>query len=719
MSIWPMPADAVTGGSPIPADSWNFVARVDVNGVHGCSGALVAPQWILTAANCYAVDGQDVGSNSLAGLPTTVTIGGTGLPVVHLVPDADRGVVLAELALRVPDITPVAVSSTAPAAGDAVQAAGYGRTATAWVPDQPQAAAVTVDAVSAESFGWTGPEASACQGDAGGPVFRTGGARPELVGIDIASRQGGCLDQNGSQQGATAARVDDLRNWISGATTDLSASFRSYHTSSTGLAEYDLADARDQVVPFDYDHTGKLDHLVVYRPGEGIVHIVKHNADDTYRSIVKSTGGIGGFSLRNGSDRIVPFDYDHTGKLDHLLLYRPGSGVAWVVAHGEGTAFTAVVTSSTGIGGYDLADTRDQLLAFDYDHSGKPDHLVAYRPGDGIVHIVKHGAGTSFSSIVTSTGGIGGYDLRGTTDRIVAFDYAHSGKLDHLVLYRPGGRTAWIVAHGEGTTFTAVYSNHTTGIGGYDLAETRDQILAFDYGYSGRLDHLVLYRPGAGIIHILQHGADNSFTPVFTSTTGIAGYGLGGAMDRIVAFDPDHSGGPNHLVLYRPGGRIASVVGRQGPTAVAVAIPRPVSVEDSIVETFSYPNAAHILATLHVRLISGDGHLLLADCTTPPVNNVGVIHVWTTEQIGPEDAGHVCFQVLGPAGRLDLEVPGVYSIRGDGQQRGYGHRLTAVVDTETGSPVTVEVDPSGYAPVGIGADPANEPTTLLQLRAGQ
>jgi hypothetical protein len=134
------------------------------------------------------------------------------------------------------------------------------------------------------------------------------------------------------------------------------------------------------------------------------------------------------------------------------------------------------------------------------------------------------------------------------------------------------------------------------------------------------------------------------------------------------------------------------------------------------VERYGYPGAAAILATLNVRLISGDGHIVLADCTTPPVSNVSVIQLWTTEQIGPNSEGEICFKVTGPTGRLDLEVPGVFSIRGDGQQQGYGHQLTAVVDTPTGSPTTVAVNPSGNTPVGVGADPNNEPTTLLQLR---
>lgn len=709
------PVGAVSGGSPLPAGPSGFVARLNVGSVRACSGALVSPQWVITAASCFAVDGRI--SSGSPGQPTMATVGGTNVPVVWILANESRDVVLAKLALRVPDIAPVTVSGTVPAVGDVLQAAGYGRTATEWVPDRPYAAPATVEAVAADSFTWTGQDASACQGDLGGPVFRTGGAQPELVGLTLAAGQGGCLDEPDTGHEARSVRVDDLKGWITANTTDLRTTFRAYNNSSSGIGAYDLADPGDQVVPFDYDHSGKLDYLVAYRPGTGIIHVVKHNADDTYTTIFTSTTGVGGYNLASTADRIVPFDYDHSGKLDHLLLYRPGRRTAWVVKHGAGNTFTAVYTGATGIGEYDLADPRDQVVSFDYDHSGKQDHLVVYRPGDGIVHIVKHGTGNSFLSIIKSTTGIGGYNLRGTTDRIVAFDHDHSGKADHLVLYRPGSRTAWVLKHGAGTAFTALYTSSGDGIGGYDLAETRDQLLAYDYDYSGKLDHLVAYRPGTGIIRIVKHNANNTYTTIVTSTTGIGGYNLMGATDRIVALDRDHSGGPNYLALYRPGSRTAWVVGRDGPSVAAGPTPRPIVVQDSIMERFSYPGAAQILEQLDVRLISGDGHIVLADCDTAPVNNVGVIQVWTTEQIGPDAAGHICFKVTGPTGRLDLEVPGVYSIRGDGQQQGYGHQLTAVVDTTSGAPTTVVVNPAGYTPVGIGVDPDNEPTTLLQLRA--
>ncbi len=139
----------------------------------------------------------------------------------------------------------------------------------------------------------------------------------------------------------------------------------------------------------------------------------------------------------------------------------------------------------------------------------------------------------------------------------------------------------------------------------------------------------------------------------------------------------------------------------------------------SLVEDGAYPGAAAILAAQNVRLLAGDGHIVIADCATPPSGDFGLLKVYTTDEtIGADGIGRICFKVNAAAGWLNLEVPGVYEIRGDGQRTGTGHAVTAELTTETGDEITVDVDPDGSTQVGLGADPDNPPTILLQLRTG-
>jgi hypothetical protein len=136
----------------------------------------------------------------------------------------------------------------------------------------------------------------------------------------------------------------------------------------------------------------------------------------------------------------------------------------------------------------------------------------------------------------------------------------------------------------------------------------------------------------------------------------------------------------------------------------------------SIVEDYSYPGAADILAQKHIKLISGDGHIILADCATPTVDNVNVLQVWASDDLG--NGAKYCFQVLAARGLLTMDVPGVYEIHGDGVTgTGAGHQVTADVKPVGGDTTSVAVDPDGSTQVGLGANPNNPPTTLLKLTA--
>ncbi|GGP41346.1 hypothetical protein [Saccharothrix coeruleofusca] len=155
-------------------------------------------------------------------------------------------------------------------------------------------------------------------------------------------------------------------------------------------------------------------------------------------------------------------------------------------------------------------------------------------------------------------------------------------------------------------------------------------------------------------------------------------------------------------------------------TVMAQAEPTTAATDDGqvpAVEDFAYPDADRIFTETGVRLISGDGHILLADCSTQPVNGIGVMRVRSSESVGVNRDGRVCFRITGTPGVLQLRLPVVYEIRGDGYAPDAGHVVKALLTTDSGTQTTVDVNPRASTPVGVGISPGNPPTTLLQLTA--
>ncbi|GAA1953389.1 trypsin-like serine protease [Kitasatospora viridis] len=212
------PAAALTG-DPTPNGSYAFTAKLDIGaGNRVCTGTLVDPSWILTAAGCFADDPARATALP-AGAPkdhTTATVGGVGADVVQLVPRQDRDLVLAKLSHPVFGTAPAAVATVPATPGDALRVVGWGRTKDEWLPQQTHTGTTAVTAADATALTLTPKTAggAVCKGDAGAPVLREKNGGVELTGIATRSWQGGCLDETETRNSALASRTDDLAGWV-------------------------------------------------------------------------------------------------------------------------------------------------------------------------------------------------------------------------------------------------------------------------------------------------------------------------------------------------------------------------------------------------------------------------------------------------------------------------------------------------------------------------
>lgn len=221
------PAHAVTGGKE-PNNLRAYTARLDIGGGdRACTGALVAPQWLLTAKSCFAerpaasIDVPEGAPKS----PTKAVIGRTDLTskagsereVVQLVPRSDRDVVLAKLSAPVTNVAPAVLASAPAEAGQSLTTTGYGRSRTDWSPLDVHHGTFTAAAADGVDVELTGAEGDAiCAGDAGAPLAVGSEDRPQIAAIASRSDQAGCFGIDPAQKSskAIASRTDDLAAWV-------------------------------------------------------------------------------------------------------------------------------------------------------------------------------------------------------------------------------------------------------------------------------------------------------------------------------------------------------------------------------------------------------------------------------------------------------------------------------------------------------------------------
>ncbi|MFE5794225.1 hypothetical protein ACFQ8C_16815 [Streptomyces sp. NPDC056503] len=119
-----------------------------------------------------------------------------------------------------------------------------------------------------------------------------------------------------------------------------------------------------------------------------------------------------------------------------------------------------------------------------------------------------------------------------------------------------------------------------------------------------------------------------------------------------------------------------------------------------MVEDFNYPDAARILQDTKLKLLRGDGHILVATCG----ETADQITIWSRTS---DKEDKFCFRATAATGFLTLEVPEVFALQTT--DRSISADLTA-----EGKAQTVNVGKDKM--VGVGEGLGDAPTTLVELR---